>query len=44
MFQVLLIVSINKTVALWGILNFRLLREAFPYWLAKGIPLKEGVP
>jgi hypothetical protein len=27
-----------------GILNFHLLRDTFPYWLARGIPLKEGVP
>jgi len=34
MFEVLLIVRINKSVGLRGILNFRLLRDAFPYWLA----------
>lgn len=44
MFEVLLIVRINKSVGLRGILNFRLLRDAFPYRLARGIPLKEGVP
>jgi hypothetical protein len=44
MFEVLPIVSINKCVGLWGILNFRLLRDEFPYWLASGIPLREGVP
>jgi len=44
MFKVLLIVRINKSVGIRGILNFRLLRDAFPYWLARGIPLKEGVP
>jgi len=44
MFKVLLIVKINKTVGLRGIVNFRLLRDAFPYQLARGIPLKEGVP
>jgi len=44
MFEVLLIVKINKSVGLRGILDFRLLRDAFPYQLARGIPLKEGVP
>jgi len=44
MFEVLLIVRINHSVGLQGILNFRLLRDAFPYRLATGIPLKEGVP
>jgi hypothetical protein len=44
MFEVLLIVRINKCVGLRGILNFHLLRDAFPCRLAKGIPLKEGVP
>jgi hypothetical protein len=44
MFEVLPIVRINKCMGLWGILNFRLLRDAFPYWLASGIPLREGVP
>jgi hypothetical protein len=34
MFNVLLIVSINKRVGLQGILNFHLLRDAFPYRLA----------
>jgi len=43
MFEVLLIIRINKSVGLQGILNFRLLRDAFPYRLARGIPLKEGV-
>jgi len=43
MFEVLLIVRINKSVGLRGILNFRLLRDVFPYRLARGIPLKEGV-
>jgi len=43
MFEVLLIVGINKSVGLRGILNFRRLRDAFPYRLARGIPLKEGV-
>jgi hypothetical protein len=44
MFEVLLIVRINKSVGHQGILNFRLLRDAFPYRLVRGIPLKEGVP
>jgi len=44
LFEVLLIVRINKSVGLQGILNFRLLRDAFPYRLARGNPLKEGVP
>jgi hypothetical protein len=44
MFQVLLIVRINKSTGLQGNLHFRLLRDAFPYRMAKGIPLKEGVP
>jgi hypothetical protein len=43
-FEVLLIVRINKCVGLRGILNFHLLRDAFPYRLARGIPLKERVP
>jgi len=38
------VVKINKSVGLRGILNFPLLREAFLYQLARGIPLKEGVP
>jgi hypothetical protein len=44
MFEVLLIVRINRSMGLRGILNFPLLRDAFLYWLARGIPLKEGVP
>jgi len=44
MFEVLLIVIINKCMGLQGILNFRLLRDAFPYRLARGIPRKEGDP
>jgi len=43
MFEVLQIIRINKSMGLRGILNFRLLRDAFPYRLARGIPLKEGV-
>jgi len=38
------VVKINKSVGLQGIHNFPLLRDAFPYQLARGIPLKEGVP
>jgi len=34
----------NKSVGLQGILNFPMLKDAFPYLLARGIPLKEGVP
>jgi hypothetical protein len=34
MFKVFLIVRINKSMCLQGILPFRLLRDAFPYWLA----------
>jgi hypothetical protein len=44
MFKVLQIVRINKGVGLWGILNFHLLRDVFSYRLARGIPLKVGVP
>jgi hypothetical protein len=44
MFEVLLIVRINKCVGLRGILNFRLLRDAYPFRLARGIPLKERFP
>ena len=43
MFEVLLLIRINKSVGLRGILNFHLRRDAFPYRLARGIPLKEGV-
>jgi len=43
MFEVLLIISINKCVGLRGILHYPLLRDAFPYRLARGIALKEGV-
>jgi len=28
----------------WGIHNFPLLRDAFPYHMARAIPLKQGVP
>jgi len=44
MFEVLLIVRINMSLRLRGMLNFRLLRDAFSYRLARGIPLKAGVP
>jgi hypothetical protein len=44
MFEVFLIVRINESVGLQGILNIPLLTDAFPYRLARGIPLKEGVP
>jgi hypothetical protein len=44
MFQVLQMVTIHKNVGFWGILNIRLLRDVFPYRLARGISLKEGVP
>jgi len=43
MFEVLLIVRINNSYGFRVILNFHLLRDAFPYQLARGIPLKEGV-
>ena len=43
-FEVLLIVRINKSMGLRGILNVHLRRDVFPYRLARGIPLKEGVP
>jgi hypothetical protein len=43
MFEVLLIAKINQSVGLQGILNFRLPRDAVQYWLARGIPLNEGV-
>jgi len=44
MFEVLLLVRINKILGLRGIVIFTLLRDAFPYWLARGIPFKEVVP
>jgi hypothetical protein len=44
MFEVLLILRINKSVGLQGILNFPLIRDTFLYQLAKGISLTEGVP
>jgi len=42
-FDVLLIVIINNSVGRQEILNIGLLRDAFPYRLVRGIPLKEGV-
>jgi hypothetical protein len=44
MFEILLLVEINKSVGAQGILNFPILRDAFPYRLAIEIPLKERVP
>jgi hypothetical protein len=44
MFKVFLIVRINKSMCLQGILTVRLLRDAFPYRLGRGILLKEVVP
>jgi hypothetical protein len=43
MFEVLLIVRINISMGHQGIVSILLLRDAFPYQLARGIPLKEGV-
>jgi hypothetical protein len=40
----LLIDIMNKSVGLRGILNFHLLRDAFPYQLVRGIHLKEVLP
>jgi len=34
---------INSEV-FWGLLSFPLLRDVFPHQLARGIPLKQGVP
>jgi hypothetical protein len=42
MFEALPIVRI-KRVGHLGILNFPLVRDAFPSWLVRGIPLKMGV-
>jgi hypothetical protein len=44
MFKGMLIIRINEIVGLWGFLNFPLLRDAFPCQLARGIPLKDGIP
>jgi len=43
-FEVLRIVRINKSVGHWGFLNFPMASDAFAYRLARGIPLKEGIP
>jgi len=43
MFKVMLMVRINKRIGLRRILNFPLLGDVFPYRLARGIPLEEGV-
>jgi len=42
--EILAIVRMNKHVGLAGIHNYCLLRDALPYCLARGIPLKGGVP
>jgi len=44
MFDILQILITSKSMGLWGILNFQLLRHPFPYQLARRIPVKEGVP
>ena len=44
MFEVLLIVRINKRLGLRGILNFHLPRDSFQDRLVRGIPFKEGIP
>jgi hypothetical protein len=44
LFKVLLIVGIHSSASLQGVINLLALRDAFPYWLARGIPLKEAVP
>jgi hypothetical protein len=44
MFEVLLIVRINKSLDLRGAVFFHLLGDRFPYWLARWVPHKEGVP
>jgi hypothetical protein len=41
-FEFLLIITINKSMGLRGILNFHLLRDAFLYRLAREIPLKKS--
>jgi len=42
-FEVLFIIRINYSVGLQGILYFPLLRDAFLFRLAEGIPFKKGV-
>jgi len=44
LFEELIIVRINKSVGLRGILHFPVLSDACLDRLARGIPLKEGVP
>jgi hypothetical protein len=42
-FEVLVLVRINKSMCLLVIFKFAQLRDTFPYQLVGGIPLKEGV-
>jgi len=44
MFEVFLIIGINKSVGLRRIINFPLLRDTLLYRLARGILLQDGVP
>jgi hypothetical protein len=44
MFEVLQIITINRSVGFQRIFNFRWLRDAFLYRLASGITLQQGVP
>jgi hypothetical protein len=44
MFNVLPIKRTSTKVGHRGALDFRWVRDAFPYPLATGIPFKEGVP
>jgi len=43
MFNKLQIVRVNKSLDLGGILKFHILGDAFPFRLAREIPLKMGV-
>ena len=43
-FEILLIFRIKECMAFEGIINFRQLRDTFPYRFARGIPPKERVP
>jgi len=43
-FEVLLVVTMNNSVRLRGILDIPLVGDPYLYWLARGFPLKEGVP
>lgn len=43
MFEGLLIVRIHKSMGLWGMFHLPLLRDAFLYCLATGLPLEEVV-